>query len=608
MKKLSLVIAALALVLGTSQCKKQEDPVGGKVITQKVTFTTSFGDGSKLNVEEGIGTLNLSWKEGDEITVTDGAGHSSTLNCTGVTDGGLTGTFTGEIVYGTGELTFTVGSEDGLYENQHFIEITKDIICLKGTSEFKQSGDYGEISMELPYAILKVDLSELATAGGAVVSVKIDGAETPAATVANVKTDYYTVYLLLPLTVTEPTKTTLTFDNNNGKIITKTYTLAPNGFYTGGGTGGYAPVEPDPDYLCFTAQKANSTVKLQKYNSFDLHSLQYNINGNEWKDYTFNGKVGDTITLANIGDKVYFRKADSGVATFSTNTSNYAYFVMSGEIAASGNVMSLIDPDCNATAIPGTGFCFYKLFMNCTSLTAAPELPATSLASCCYANMFYGCKSLTAAPALPATNLALSCYSNMFNGCTNLTAAPALPAPTLAESCYINMFYGCTNLTAAPALLPAPTLVKNCYYCMFQGCNSLTTAPALPATTLAEDCYYNMFNGCKSLTAAPALLPAPTMAKRCCSGMFRFCTSLTAAPELLATTLAESCYDYMFHGCSKLNYIKVHFTAWGSGMTTQWVKEVSETGTFYCPNGLPNTSGTSNIPTGWAVNPPVKGQ
>jgi hypothetical protein len=33
---------------------------------------------------------------------------------------------------------------------------------------------------------------------------------------------------------------------------------------------------------------------------------------------------------------------------------------------------------------------------------------------------------------------------------------------------------------------------------MFSGCTSLTEAPELPATTLAESCYYYMFSTCKS--------------------------------------------------------------------------------------------------------------
>ena len=34
----------------------------------------------------------------------------------------------------------------------------------------------------------------------------------------------------------------------------------------------------------------------------------------------------------------------------------------------------------------------------------------------------------------------------MFQGCTSLTTAPELPATTIASSCYFNMFYTCTSL------------------------------------------------------------------------------------------------------------------------------------------------------------------
>jgi hypothetical protein len=44
--------------------------------------------------------------------------------------------------------------------------------------------------------------------------------------------------------------------------------------------------------------------------------------------------------------------------------------------------------------------------------------------------MFDRCSSLTVAPELPATTLAKSCYENMFSECTSLIKAPKLPAKT----------------------------------------------------------------------------------------------------------------------------------------------------------------------------------
>lgn len=108
-------------------------------------------------------------------------------------------------------------------------------------------------------------------------------------------------------------------------------------------------------------------------------------------------------------------------------------------------------------------------FLLCDAL--GDEEAPTSLGTYAYAQMFQDCTSLTTAPELPATTLPKSCYNSMFYGCTSLTVAPELPATTLADSCYANMFYGCTSLTTAPEL-PATTLGEYCYYSMFQNCTS----------------------------------------------------------------------------------------------------------------------------------------
>jgi hypothetical protein len=57
------------------------------------------------------------------------------------------------------------------------------------------------------------------------------------------------------------------------------------------------------------------------------------------------------------------------------------------------------------------------MFSDCTSLTSAPELPATTLTESCYSYMFMFCSSLTKAPELPATKLAENCYCRMFMFC-----------------------------------------------------------------------------------------------------------------------------------------------------------------------------------------------
>ena len=276
-------------------------------------------------------------------------------------------------------------------------------------------------------------------------------------------------------------------------------------------------------------------------------TLEYSTDKSTWN--TWNGTA-----ISSVGGKLYLR--GTGNTRITGSSSNYK-FVFAGtntlKIACEGNIENLLDYETvSAGGHPNmVNNCYYYMFYECTSLTSAPELPATTLARDCYSGMFEGCASLTSAPELPATTLGNSCYEGMFYGCTSLTTPPSvLPATTLTDSCYNTMFQGCTSLTTAPAL-PATTLAGNCYQGMFEGCASLTTAPELQATTLGYICYGGMFADCTSLTTAPTL-PATTLDYYCYIGMFQGCTSLTTAPALPATTLDGHCYESMFQGCTSL--------------------------------------------------------
>ena len=192
--------------------------------------------------------------------------------------------------------------------------------------------------------------------------------------------------------------------------------------------------------LCFTAEEANSTVAMEAQGSAPTVSLEYSTDGRTWSPFV----VGTTtVTLANIGDKVYVRATSEGNTGIGSSPTDYNKFVMTGKIAASGNVDTLLDKNGNATL---TSYCYSNMFNGCASLTTAPTLPATTLANNCYASMFQGCTSLVTAPVLPATVLADGCYWYMFKNCTSLTTAPALPATTLSIGCYRTMFQGCSNL------------------------------------------------------------------------------------------------------------------------------------------------------------------
>lgn len=231
---------------------------------------------------------------------------------------------------------------------------------------------------------------------------------------------------------------------------------------------GTTKVLPWPDYLCFTADTAWSTVKLSKNWSPTSVTLQTSTDWFTWSSYT----IWNTITLTNAWDKVYFRNTNPTTTWFSTwNSSNYYIFVMTGSIYASWDVTSLINKNTTNSLSSSWNYTFARLFYYCTSLKTAPKLPATTLTNSCYYDMF-SYSWIKKAPILPATTLAAYCYAQMFANCTSLTNAPSLPATTLASYCYYNMFNGCTSLITLP-VIPATTLTDNCCYSMFYWCSNI---------------------------------------------------------------------------------------------------------------------------------------
>ena len=305
-------------------------------------------------------------------------------------------------------------------------------------------------------------------------------------------------------------------------------------------------------------------------------NYEYQINGGEIVTGQAAGNAYTNISL-NAGDVIKirgFKNTQNGGLSVKPDAD--LVFNIYGNVASLGSVfvnlglagkhvinaenLVMLDPD----------FSCYHLFSGCTDLISPPK---TVIGRDCR-QMFYKCTSLTKAPELPATALSESCYSEMFYDCTSLATPPKLPATTLAPSCYNSMFLGCTSLTKAPEL-PATKLASSCYAYMFLGCTSLTKAPELPATTLANNCYNYMFNGC---------------------------TSLEQAPELPATILTEYCYRGMFSGCTSLNYIKCLATDMSANSCTfLWTDSLASGGTFIKHPDATWTTGSSGIPAGWTV-------
>lgn len=264
---------------------------------------------------------------------------------------------------------------------------------------------------------------------------------------------------------------------------------------------------------------------------------------------TFTKWSFDMLRL-NPGERVYmYGDNPNGFSNVAgANEGTYNFDINGSDVAARGNVMSLIGLDM-PDEIPNRA-CFANLFSGCTIVTA-PALPATVLKPNCYAGMFQECYYLKESPYLPARTLPEMCYYEMFYQCTALTSAGDIDANTALTSSCLEMFYECTSLKIAPRM-NVGTLGKSCFKSMFSNCYSLQIAPSLPAYTLAEECYDSMFINCNLLVTGP-LIGASSYGVNSCRKMFYGCESLVSCGHFEEDLyLSSGSCSEMFKGCENL--------------------------------------------------------
>ena len=143
--------------------------------------------------------------------------------------------------------------------------------------------------------------------------------------------------------------------------------------------------------LCFTAQEDNATVRMTFPGSTSITvSLQISKDEqNTWTQWD-----GSVVTL-NKNEKLYVKALNPNTNGF-FDRRNYTpniFVINGGKVASSGNIQYLLDPKCERMEVPDR--CYQGMFNGCTSLTQAPELPATTLADSCYYGMFSKCTNIT---------------------------------------------------------------------------------------------------------------------------------------------------------------------------------------------------------------------
>lgn len=183
--------------------------------------------------------------------------------------------------------------------------------------------------------------------------------------------------------------------------------------------------------LFFEANEVGASVAMlcwddYNYQQTDLKChLQYSTD----KMATWATYDGSIVDLDDCTDnRVYFRADPNNPNTggfYKEDPDNEEvwthYFKTDKSVKAGGNIQFLLESTGTRTDVPEWGFSWLFGYQ-----TYDVEI----------GDYIFNCSSLTSAPALPATTLALKCYYNMFGGCTSLTIAPILPAIILANNCY----------------------------------------------------------------------------------------------------------------------------------------------------------------------------
>ena len=205
-------------------------------------------------------------------------------------------------------------------------------------------------------------------------------------------------------------------------------------------------------YVTFTAEKAQKFM-MKTNGNYNISGLEYSVNFGDWttveanKEVTFGGTNGDLRLRGTNTD---------GTASALDKYSTITFTDSNVPVACTGDIRTLLDWD-NYTTVNTENAMFINLFENCSVLTSAPELPATSLAYNCYYCMFSGCTNLKSAPKLPAKTSRMYCYVGMFSGCTNLKSAE-LSIEFLDRDCCNSMFKNCTNLSSVTMLAPSKAI------------------------------------------------------------------------------------------------------------------------------------------------------
>lgn len=179
---------------------------------------------------------------------------------------------------------------------------------------------------------------------------------------------------------------------------------------------------------------------------------------------------------------------------------------------------------------------------------------------------------------------------------------------------FAQLFSGDTHLISAENLkVVSTTLYQSSFNGIFRDCSNLQKAPDLSIpTTLAQETYSSMFEGCTSMSQPPAVLSATTAVLTSYKRMFcmnrnsKVTTQMTKSPIMIGNFGSETgvTKDFqVFKGNGSLTEVKCFWTndSGSFGGLSEWMSNVSSSGTFYKRSSQTFQQNPGGIPTTWTI-------
>ncbi|MDO5343113.1 MAG: hypothetical protein Q4F69_11790 [Bacteroidia bacterium] len=316
MKKFSLIVMALALVMGLSQCQKRPNaPVFGggyDDATKEITFTT--GNGSKAAIEDALTMLNYKWESGDKLyvyastsgTFDENSRYCGTLLLSPESVGQCDGSFSGQLknlpvsegtlrfFYFGGEVTededaataeINLNQQDGTVAEGG---LKQKIIACKDVSYEAGKRAFSAI-LEVQFAIVKMDLHAFGNCnvtmkGDVFNKISVDRygrieSALDGTTTLNGVTSESTSYFVAIGTNNKETPSTITakFEGNNLRGE-KAMPIMDNGYYYYTDEGLGVPVEVESVFKDMFSIDKNGTKVI-----FSKGNLQFRASDKTWR-------------------------------------------------------------------------------------------------------------------------------------------------------------------------------------------------------------------------------------------------------------------------------------------------------------------------------------